>query len=310
MLPDVSSPKRSDRVVHGVSNRGISPRDRTARLCTLPNPRATVDESFMKNFNDQRGIISSIRDSNVVHAPNHHTYTVPPPLPVARDALQSMRSEPAHYATLSPSRPPRGMAAILGQHNGETLYPPAPHAFANPRSQGVSPRRHSDLSASVSRPVPLGSPLAATPHTAEIARRPTAAERFLQGEKYSKPSTLPQALPLPIQANPRAGATLRQDTLPLTQCAAGTGLFASTEQRFDANTRGLNISRVAQEEKLRQKVAQEVKTAIMREKERLVVESRTADGLRGMRIEEGRIASKARQRAEYQGRMASYKFTK
>ena len=124
----------------------------------------------------------------------------------------------------------------------------------------------------------------------------TAAQRFLQGDFYSKPSVLPNVLPAPPPVHKRSGATYLPDTLPPTQAAPGTGLYLPPDRQFDANTRGLNMGRVAQEEKLKAAVAKEVKTLVAREKERAVVESR--------------LAAKSRQRSEYQDRMSRYKFTK
>jgi hypothetical protein len=277
----------------------------------MPNPQLHVEElTFRHNHNDQRGIYGSLRDSNVVNAPEHHTFSVPPIMPQARSLLETMRSEPPVHRALAPPSPPKGMAGLMFDSSSERLVPRTA-AFDQPVARRVSPRRPDTsprgvLSSGVSHSFSPEVHAA----TAETRSRPTAAERFLQGDKYVKASVLPSVLPPPIHANPRSGATVRAPTLPLTQAAPQTGLFASTEQRFDANTRGLNIGRVAHEDKLRRQVVQEVKTAVRREAERRVVESRLADGERNIRIDEARILSKARQRSAYNERMSSYKFTK
>lgn len=317
-LPGVASPKRKERVIHGVSNRGSSPRHHASvRLCQLPNARATVDERFMKNIDNQRYIHDAMRESRAVHAPDHHSYAVPPPLPSAGSLLQTMRSEPPEVRALAPASPPRGMAGLLGQEASERLRPPEA-LYSASQTVNPTPRRtrtaerspRSSSAHATSDEVRAATSPRNLVATAGAEARPTAAQRFLQGDLYSKPSVLPSMLPAAPPVNPRSGATYRPDTLPLTQASPGTGSYAPPETRFDANTRGLNIARVAQEAKLRDQVAKEVKTAVRREKERAVVESRLADGMRSLRVEEGRILSKARQRADYQQRMSTYKFTK
>jgi hypothetical protein len=333
-LPNVPSPKKRERVMHGVSNRhGVSPRAHhhlSPRLCQMPDPRATVDASFMRNFNDQRHIVQEMKASTVVHAPDHHGYRVPPKLPAALDMLGTMRAEPPNARSLAPAKPPKGLAGLL--HDGEPteILRPAPDASpfgGKSRVVEMSPRRRhsavttpgrgaasdyaaSERSNSLSSSQQAASPSRGHASTAPTTNRLTAAQRFMQGDSYSKPSVLPNVLPAPPPVHKRSGATYVPDTLPLTQAAPGTGSYEAPEKRFDANTRGLNMGRVAQEEKLKSYVAKEVKTTVRREQERAVVESRLADGQRGLRIEEGRIAAKSRQRGEYQERMTKYKFTK
>lgn len=296
-LPDIASPKRRERVMHGVTNRlrnSPSPR----RLCQAPNPKALVEESFMKNFDDQRSLMASIRSSNMTYAPEHHSYSVPPPLPMHQDIWRSMKNLPREGKHVSPAVPPSGIPGLLGQTGCESFVPRTPRdviAFA------ASPRAATggDVSPRVSR-----RSQATLPGSADSPVKQTAAQIFMSGDKMSRPTAL--KLPPSIVVHVRAGYHTHPDTLPLTQPMRGTGSYADHDSRFDANTRGLNICRVTQEEKLRDRVMHEAKIEVTRQKTSAVIASRTADGERTVRIDEGRIRSKALQRSQYQERMSKY----
>ena len=86
-------------------------------------------------------------------------------------------------------------------------------------------------------------------------------------------------------------------------------LHAARPRKPQQAARGLDIGLMFQHEKMMKLAAKETKTAIRREKEAAVVASRQAEGERGLRIEEGRIRSKAAQYEQYRERLSAYKFT-
>ena len=282
------------------------------RLCQFPNPKAQVMIETSPDFHDPRGIDTVRTEMTWKQAPNSHGFARPPPLPSAKEVLLTMNNASPdtklRRSDTSPVKGIPGMVTVAQQAEDHLrLSGPGP---ALREIHASPPRQHDGLPSPLRRSVRAESTVASELSGAPPKdRRMTAAEVFLQGGTQA-PSTAPPPLVAQVDScKGRGGHATRAQTMWMTQAAPGTASYAPPDSRFDGNTRGLGVGLVAQQDKLKAQVASEVKTLVRRSKEAAVVASRTSDGERQLRIEEGRIRSKAMQRAGYTDRLSQYKYT-
>lgn len=306
LVTHAASPVRHkpERTIKGVSNLATL-EAKPRRLCQLPNPKATVLQQTIPDMHNPRNIDNALYESRVVHAPEHRAYSKPPPLPSALQLLGTIKQVPPDVHLTNKHNivcgiP--GLVKVASQSEDVLRLPQASDGI--PVIRTTSPRKKSSTCGMSQQ----SSHTCSEVNLAPTPKRLTAAEIFLQGGA----SIIGKSPDLKSPVNPtegRSGSTKRPDTYWLTQPQPGTALYSEPSTRFDANTRGLGCGLVAQQDKLKAQVASEIKTVTRRRKEAEVIASRTADGERQLRIEEGRIRSKALQKAGYNERMAQYKYT-
>ena len=319
-LPTGSVKPARERKVKGVSNQHsvaafvggglgtVTTTSKPRRLCRFPDPKAQVARDTSPDMHDPRHIDSAIIEAGWKRAPESHKFAVPPALPSAKAVLGTMREVAPDTRLLHAGVP--GRAVVRGIPGMVEVSPTAEDVVRVP----VAPPTLLETKASPPRrvtgePSPLRKIAPPTAPSETGSRRLTAAEVFLQGDAVL-PRVPPPPLKPPVEATKgRGGCATRAETLWMTQSVPGTASYAPPDARFDRNTCGLGCGLVAQQDKLRAQVASEVKTAVRRAKEAAVIASRTAEGERQLRIEEGRIRSKAAQAAEYRERLSHYKYT-
>jgi hypothetical protein len=304
-LPILMSPKRRERSMRGVSNKDAQaahPR----RLCQLDDPRAAVDAEFMANINDQRHLQVSMVASTVKHAPQSRHFSVPPALPASGSMLNAMRARATEHAHLSSVRPPQGIPGLLG----------AGQATGDARFRAENARAMSSPAASTKNtPRKTYQRDAARDDTSTaITGEPSAAQTFMRSENLRHGSLAGAGRPMGIPAAParptRNGTHRPDETMAMTQPNPRAGQYGAAGERFDANTRGLNVGLVLQRAKLEASVARDVKSENRRNQAQLVVVARDAHHAREDRVTAGRLKARTAQFTDYKDRIAKYKFTR